>query len=79
MTDGEIFWRVTKGIIEGDNIIMPTYENKATDTERWLLVEEDLNGCLVAELPALALLDQHRRNGRRWCWAHEHLMRLRSP
>ena len=38
LTDGEIFWRVTKGIIEGDNIIMPTYENKATDMERWLLV-----------------------------------------
>lgn len=38
LTDGEIFWRVTKGIIEGDNIIMPTYEDKATDMERWLLV-----------------------------------------
>ena len=38
LTDGEIFWRVTRGIIEGDNIIMPTYENKATDMERWLLV-----------------------------------------
>ena len=38
LTDGEIFWRVTKGIIEEDNIIMPTYEDKATDVERWLLV-----------------------------------------
>jgi hypothetical protein len=38
LTDGEIFWRVTKGIIEGDNIIMPAYESKATDMERWLLV-----------------------------------------
>ena len=38
LTDGEIFWRVTKGIIEGDNIIMPTFENKASETERWLLV-----------------------------------------
>ena len=39
LTDGEIFWRVSKGIIEtGDNIIMPSYESKATDGERWLLV-----------------------------------------
>jgi len=38
LTDGEIFWRVSKGIIEGDNIIMPTFENKASETERWLLV-----------------------------------------
>jgi mono/diheme cytochrome c family protein len=39
LTDGEIFWRVTNGIIEaGDNIIMPTYESKTTETERWLLV-----------------------------------------
>lgn len=38
LTDGEIFWRVTKGIIEGDNIIMPTYESKSTEAERWLLV-----------------------------------------
>jgi cytochrome c553 len=38
LTDGEIFWRVTKGIIDGDNIIMPTYESKTTETERWLLV-----------------------------------------
>ena len=38
LTDGEIFWRVTRGIIDGDNIIMPTYESKTTETERWLLV-----------------------------------------
>jgi mono/diheme cytochrome c family protein len=38
LTDGEIFWRVSKGIIEGENIIMPTFENKASEGERWLLV-----------------------------------------
>jgi len=39
LTDGDIFWRVTKGIIEGDNIIMPAYESKVpSETERWLLV-----------------------------------------
>jgi hypothetical protein len=39
LTDGEIFWRVSKGIIEGDNIIMPSYEKKVpSETGRWRLV-----------------------------------------
>jgi Cytochrome C oxidase, cbb3-type, subunit III len=39
LTDGEIFWRVSKGIIEGDNIIMPSYEKKIPfETERWQIV-----------------------------------------
>ena len=39
LTDGEIFWRLSKGIIEGDNIIMPTYEKKVpSEADRWQLV-----------------------------------------
>jgi len=39
LTDGEIFWRISKGIVEGDNVIMPTYENKVpSETARWQLV-----------------------------------------
>jgi hypothetical protein len=40
LTDGEIFWRVTKGIIEeGNVVIMPRYEQKIpSETERWQLV-----------------------------------------
>jgi Cytochrome C oxidase, cbb3-type, subunit III len=39
LTDGEIFWRISKGIIEGDNIIMPSYEKKVpSETGRWQLV-----------------------------------------
>ena len=40
LTDGEIFWRISKGIIEeGNNIIMPRYEDKVpSETERWQLV-----------------------------------------
>ncbi len=33
MTDGEIFWRITKG-----KDPMPPFETKLTDTERWGLV-----------------------------------------
>ena len=40
LTDGEIFWRISRGIIEdGDNIIMPRYDTKIpSDTDRWQLV-----------------------------------------
>ena len=40
LTDGEIFWRISKGIIEeGNNVIMPKYEDKIpSETERWQLV-----------------------------------------
>jgi hypothetical protein len=39
LTDGDIFWRISKGIIEGDNVIKPTYENKVpSETARWQLV-----------------------------------------
>lgn len=40
LTDGELFWRVSKGIIEdGDNIIMPAYERKLPiEAQRWEIV-----------------------------------------
>jgi len=40
LTDGEIFWRIAKGIIEeGNSVIMPKYEDKIpSETERWQLV-----------------------------------------
>jgi hypothetical protein len=39
LTDGEIFWRISKGVIEDDKIIMPKYERKIpSETERWQLV-----------------------------------------
>jgi hypothetical protein len=40
LTDGEIFWRISKGIIEeGNSVIMPKYEDKiSSETERWQLV-----------------------------------------
>lgn len=40
LTDGEIFWRISKGIIEDGNVvIMPRYEQKIpSETERWQLV-----------------------------------------
>lgn len=39
LTDGELFYRLTHGIIEGDNIIMPSYEQKIpSETDRWQLV-----------------------------------------
>lgn len=40
LTDGEIFWRISKGIIEeGNSVIMPKYEDKIpSETERWQLV-----------------------------------------
>jgi cbb3-type cytochrome c oxidase subunit III len=39
LTDGEIFWRISKGIIEDDKIIMPAYEEKIPlEMQRWQLV-----------------------------------------
>ena len=39
LTDGELFWRVSKGIIEDGNIIMPSFEKEVpSETQRWLLV-----------------------------------------
>jgi mono/diheme cytochrome c family protein len=40
LTDGDIFWRITKGIIEeGNNVIMPRYEDKIpSENDRWQLV-----------------------------------------
>jgi Cytochrome C oxidase, cbb3-type, subunit III len=40
LTDGEIFWRISKGIIEqGNVVIMPRFEQKIpSETERWQLV-----------------------------------------
>jgi mono/diheme cytochrome c family protein len=39
LTDGEIFYRITKGLIEDGKIIMPSYEQKIpVDDQRWQLV-----------------------------------------
>jgi len=39
LTDGEIFWRISKGIIEDENIIMPEFATKVpSETQRWQLV-----------------------------------------
>ena len=39
LTDGEILWRISKGIIEEDKIIMPAYEQKVPlEMQRWQLV-----------------------------------------
>ena len=39
LTDGEIFWRITKGLIEDGKIIMPSYEQKIpVERDRWQLV-----------------------------------------
>src|SRR5688572_5256607 len=40
MTDGELFWRISHGILEEDgNVIMPAYRDKVRDeTQRWQLV-----------------------------------------
>ena len=39
LTDGDIFWRLSKGLKKDDDIIMPSYETKVPDeTERWQLV-----------------------------------------
>jgi mono/diheme cytochrome c family protein len=39
LTDGEIFWRITKGLSEDGKIIMPSYEQKVPgEAQRWQLV-----------------------------------------
>jgi len=39
ISDGELYWRITNGIVEGDNIIMPAYERKIrSELERWQVV-----------------------------------------
>jgi mono/diheme cytochrome c family protein len=39
LTDGEIYWRLSRGIVENESIIMPAFESKiASETERWQLV-----------------------------------------
>jgi mono/diheme cytochrome c family protein len=39
LTDGEIFFRITTGIVEGASIIMPAYEAKVPDeADRWTVV-----------------------------------------
>lgn len=39
LTDGDIFFRIGKGVVEGKNIIMPAYETKVPDeADRWKLV-----------------------------------------
>jgi hypothetical protein len=40
LTDGEIYWRISKGIIEeGNSVIMPKFEDKIpSETDRWQLV-----------------------------------------
>jgi len=39
LTDGEILWRISKGLVDGGNIIMPAFETKIpSETQRWQLV-----------------------------------------
>jgi mono/diheme cytochrome c family protein len=39
LSDGEIFWRITNGYIDGDNVIMPAYQKKIpADLQRWQVV-----------------------------------------
>jgi len=39
MTDGEIFWRVSKGLVEHGEVLMPSYEEKIpSEAQRWQLV-----------------------------------------
>jgi mono/diheme cytochrome c family protein len=39
LTDGELFWRITNGIVDGDNVIMPAYGDKVqAEKQRWQLV-----------------------------------------
>jgi mono/diheme cytochrome c family protein len=39
IADGEIFWRISKGLVEGENVVMPPYEEKIpSDMQRWQLV-----------------------------------------
>jgi len=39
VTDGEIFWRVTMGLVEEGEVLMPAYEKKIpSEAQRWQLV-----------------------------------------
>ena len=39
LTDGEIYWKITTGLKEGGQIIMPTFADEiAKDEDRWKLV-----------------------------------------
>jgi hypothetical protein len=39
LTDGEIFFRIGRGIVEGESIIMPAYLTKIpAEADRWKLV-----------------------------------------
>jgi len=39
LTDGDIFWRLTKGLKKGEDVIMPSYETKVPDeADRWQIV-----------------------------------------
>jgi mono/diheme cytochrome c family protein len=39
ITDGEIYWRITNGLIDDGDIIMPAYRQKVpNDQDRWQLV-----------------------------------------
>jgi mono/diheme cytochrome c family protein len=39
LTDGELYWRISRGILENQSIIMPAFESKIpSETDRWQLV-----------------------------------------
>jgi len=39
LTDGEIFWKVTTGLKDGPDVIMPAYKREiAADEDRWKVV-----------------------------------------
>jgi len=39
VTDGEIFWRISKGLVEEGEVLMPSYEKKIpSEAQRWMLV-----------------------------------------
>jgi mono/diheme cytochrome c family protein len=38
LTDGEIFWKISKGHKEGSEVIMPGLAEKLNETDRWRIV-----------------------------------------
>jgi mono/diheme cytochrome c family protein len=39
LTDGEIFWKITTGLKDGSDVIMPAYKREiAADEDRWKVV-----------------------------------------
>jgi mono/diheme cytochrome c family protein len=39
ISDGEIFWRISKGLVEDGEVLMPPYEEKIrSEAQRWQLV-----------------------------------------